>query len=154
MIKRLSHATVWVTNQEEAKRFYTEKLGFEVRMDVSMDNGFRWLTVGPKDQPDLQMILMEPKPGPMLDAETASQIRALVEKGALGPGAFHTDDCRATYAELSKRGVQFLSPPEDKFYGTEALLKDNSGNWFSMTQPNPDYRPPADRDGKGAAASV
>ena len=141
MIKTLSHATVWVTNQDEAKRFYTEKLGFEVRIDVSMDNGFRWLTVGPKDQPDLQMILMEPKPGPMMDAETAAQIRALVAKGALGPGAFHTEDCRATYAELKKRGVEFLAPPEDKFYGTEALLKDNSGNWFSMTQPNPDYKP-------------
>ena len=61
MISRLSHATVWVTNQEEAKRFYTEKLGFDVRIDGTMDNGFRWLAVGPKEQPDLQLVLMEPE---------------------------------------------------------------------------------------------
>lgn len=83
MIK-LSHVAFWVTNQEEARRFYTEKLGFDVRTDVTMDSGFRWLTVGPKDQPDIEIILMEPKPGPMLDPETAAVLRGLVEKGALG----------------------------------------------------------------------
>jgi predicted enzyme related to lactoylglutathione lyase len=141
VITKMSHATVWVMDQEEAKRFYTEKLGFDVRSDATMDNGFRWLTVGPKEQPDLEIILMEPKVGPMMDAETAGQIRALIQKGALGAGAFHTPDCRATYAELKKRGVEFMAPPEEKFYGVEALLKDNSGNWFSMTQPNPAYAP-------------
>jgi catechol 2,3-dioxygenase-like lactoylglutathione lyase family enzyme len=147
VISRLSHATVWVTNQEEAKRFYTEKLGFDVRIDVTMDNGFRWLAVGPKEQPDLQLVLMEPKPSPMLDAETAAQIRVLVEKGALGAGVFYTSDCRATYEELKRRGVEFQGPPEDRFYGTEAVLKDSSGNWFSMTQPNPSYL------GEGESAS-
>jgi catechol 2,3-dioxygenase-like lactoylglutathione lyase family enzyme len=153
VITRMSHATVWVMDQEEAKRFYTEKLGFDVRMDAKMDNGFRWLTVGPKEQPDLEIILMEPKVSPMMDAETAGQIRALIQKGALGAGAFHTTDCRATYAELKNRGVEFMAPPEEKFYGVEALLKDNSGNWFSMTQPNPAYAPGAAAEAKKAAGN-
>jgi catechol 2,3-dioxygenase-like lactoylglutathione lyase family enzyme len=131
----MSHATIWVTDQEEARRFYTEKLGFEVRMDAKMDNGFRWLTVGPKEQPDLDIVLMLAAPSPMMDPETANQIAALVKKGALGAGVFYTKDCRATYEELTRRGVEFIAPPEDKFYGTEALLKDNSGNTFSMTTP-------------------
>lgn len=135
MINRLSHATVWVLDQEEARRFYTEKLGFEVRTDMTMDNGFRWLTVGPKDQSDLQLVLMAAVANPMMDQESAEQIRALVKKGALGPGVFYTKDCRATYEELKRRGVEFMGPPEDRFYGTEAMLKDNSGNWFSMTTP-------------------
>jgi catechol 2,3-dioxygenase-like lactoylglutathione lyase family enzyme len=145
---KLSHVTFWVTNQEEAKRFYTEKLGFEVRTDVTMDNGFRWLTVGPKEQPDLEIVLMEPKPSPMIDSETAEQIRTLVRKGAFGGAAFHTPDCRQTYEELTKRGVQFSGPPEEKFYGVETLMRDNSGNWFSMTQPNPEYEPASSGSGR------
>jgi catechol 2,3-dioxygenase-like lactoylglutathione lyase family enzyme len=142
VIKKMSHVTVWVLDQDEARRFYTEKLGFEVRIDASMDNGFRWLCVGPPDQPDLQLVLMAAKPGPMMDPETAAQIAALVKKGALGAGVFYTPNCRATYEELRKRGVEFVAPPEDKFYGTEALLKDNSGNWFSMTTPAEHYSMP------------
>lgn len=145
MITRLSHATVWVLDQEEARRFYTEKLGFNVVTDATLDNGFRWLTVSPPEQPDLQLVLMATTPTPMMDAETAGQIRALVEKGVMGAGVFQTADCRATYEELKRRGVEFVSPPEDRFYGVEALLKDNSGNWFSMTQPaeRPAAPPPA-----------
>jgi catechol 2,3-dioxygenase-like lactoylglutathione lyase family enzyme len=149
VINRLSHATVWVTNQEEARRFYTEKLGFQVHTDVTMDNGFRWLTVTTKDDPDMQLILMEPKASPMMDAETAAQIKSLVAKGALGPGVFNTKDCRATYEELKERGVEFLAPPEERFYGVEALLKDNSGNWFSMTTPTErPASPPASKTAK------
>ena len=133
MITRLSHATIYVLNQEEAKQFYTEKLGFEVRTDVTME-GFRWLTVGPKTQKDLEIILMEAKPGPMMEAETAAQLRKFIEKGLMGAGVFETNDCRATYEELKQKGVEFLSPPQERPYGIEALLKDNSGNWFSMTQ--------------------
>jgi catechol 2,3-dioxygenase-like lactoylglutathione lyase family enzyme len=134
MIKKLSHATIYVTNQAEALEFYTQKLGFEVRMDHTMEGGFRWLTVGPKDQPDLEIILMEPKGGMMFDEATADQLRELISKGALGAGVVETDDCQATYEELKQKGVEFLSPPADRFYGIEALFKDNSGNWFSMTQ--------------------
>lgn len=134
MIKKLSHATIYVTNQDEAYKFYVEKLGFEVRTDATMEGGFRWLTVGPKDQPEIELVLMEPKGGMMLDEESAKQLRALVEKGAMGTGVFDTDDCQSTYEELKSRGVEFLSPPTDRFYGIEALFKDNSGNWFSLTQ--------------------
>jgi catechol 2,3-dioxygenase-like lactoylglutathione lyase family enzyme len=105
MIKRLSHAGVPVLDQDSAKAFYTDKLGFEVRTDVTMD-GFRWLTVSLHDQPDLEFILLRPGP-PMHDEETGAQIRALVAKGAIGGGVWETDDCKATYDELSAKGVQF-----------------------------------------------
>ena len=135
MITKLSHATIYVTNQDEAYKFYTEKLGFEVRMDHTMEGGFRWLTVGPKSQPEMEIVLMEPKGGMMFDEATANQLRELIGKGAMGAGVFETDDCQKTYEELKSKGVEFLSPPADRFYGIEALFKDNSGNWFSMTQP-------------------
>ena len=129
MIRKLSHTTIWVLDQDEALDFYTQKLGFEVRMDERMDN-FRWLTVGPPDQPDHDLILLEPGP-PMMDEETAAQVKELVAKGVLGPGVFGTDDCKGTYAELNERGVNFLSEPAERFYSIEATLRDNSGNWFS-----------------------
>lgn len=134
MITRLSHATVYVKDYDKALEFYTQKLGFEVRMDVKMDGGFRWLTVSPKGQPDLEIVLYEPKATGMMDETTASQIRALLELGALGAGAFDTDDCRKTYEELKSKGVEFVSPPQEQSYGIEAIFKDNSGNWFSLTQ--------------------
>jgi predicted enzyme related to lactoylglutathione lyase len=133
MIKKLSHATIYVTNQEEAKKFYTEKLEFEVRTDVTME-GFRWLTVGPKTQPDLEIVLMEPKAGFMFDEATVKNIRELIQKGAMGAGVFDTEDCKATYELLKSKGVEFLSPPQERPYGVEAIFKDNSGNWFSLTQ--------------------
>ena len=132
MITRLSHAGVWVLDQDRALRFYTEKLGFEVRTDQTLD-GFRWLTVGPPGQPDVELILLEPGP-PMLDAESAEQIRALVAKGAMGSGVFATDDCRRTHAELEARGVEFIQEPTERHYGIEATFRDDSGNWFSLTQ--------------------
>jgi catechol 2,3-dioxygenase-like lactoylglutathione lyase family enzyme len=125
MISKLSHTTVWVLDQDEALDFYTQKLGFEVRVDETMD-GFRWLTVSPPDQPDHELILLEPG-GPMMDEDAARQVKELVAKGALGPGAFETKDCKATYAELSSRGVTFLSEPTERFYGIEATFRDNSG---------------------------
>lgn len=134
MIKRLSHATVFVLDQDEALAFYTEKLGFEVRTDLRLE-GFRWLTVSPPGQ-TLELILMALAPGMGVhDAGTVEQIRALVAGGALGPGVFETDDCHATYAALSARGVEFIAPPTERPYGIEAMLKDCSGNWFSLTQP-------------------
>jgi catechol 2,3-dioxygenase-like lactoylglutathione lyase family enzyme len=134
MITRLSHTTVYVLDQDEAKAFYTEKLGFEVRDDVRMDD-FRWLTVGPKDQPDLRIVLMPIGGGPTTDEQDAKHLRALVAKGALGAGVMRTDDCQATYKELSARGVDFVQEPAERPYGVEAVFRDNSGNWFSLTQP-------------------
>src|SRR5438270_500422 len=123
MIRRLSHTTVYVLDQDEALKFYRDKLGFEVRTDATMDGGFRWLTVGPKTQPDLELVLMKVVEGPMCDAATAATLRQLVQKGTFGIGVFETDDCRATYAELQAKGVEFVQPPEERFYGIEALGK-------------------------------
>jgi catechol 2,3-dioxygenase-like lactoylglutathione lyase family enzyme len=139
MIKKMSHASVFVTNQEEALKFYRDKLGFRVHTDAMVGEDFRWLTVCAQDQPDFEIILMEPKAGMLMDEESAAQLRALIDKGILGAGAFHTDDCRATYAELKSRGVEFVSEPAERFYGIEAVFKDNSGNWFSLTQPNEEH---------------
>jgi catechol 2,3-dioxygenase-like lactoylglutathione lyase family enzyme len=134
MIQRLSHMTIYVLDQDAAYDFYVNKLGLEVRTDAKMDNGFRWLTVGPKGQPDLEMALMPTDPGPMMDEETSNMLRTLIQKGALGSGVLETADIQKTYEELKARGVEFMSPPTERFYGTEALFKDNSGNWFSMSQ--------------------
>jgi catechol 2,3-dioxygenase-like lactoylglutathione lyase family enzyme len=132
LITGLTHTTIWVLDQDEALEFYTEKLGFEVNTDATMDD-FRWLTVNPPARPEHELILAVPGP-PMMDEESADQVKALVAKGALGAGAFETDDCRAAYAELRARGVTFLSDPAERLYGIEATFRDNSGNWFSMTQ--------------------
>jgi predicted enzyme related to lactoylglutathione lyase len=134
MIQRLSHTSVYVLDQEEALKFYRDKLGLEVRTDATMDNGFRWLTVGPKMQPEMEIALMKVAEGPMWDAKTVATMKELVQKGTFGIGVFETSDCRKTYEELKARGVEFMQPPEERFYGIEALGKDNSGNWFSMTQ--------------------
>jgi catechol 2,3-dioxygenase-like lactoylglutathione lyase family enzyme len=139
MITRLSHAGVLVLDQDSAKRFYTEKLGFTVHYDFPMDaefggggQGFRWLTVSPPGQPDLEFILAAPEMGH--DEETARQLRELIAKGAFGGGVWQTDDCRKTHEELSGRGVTFLQEPAERPYGIEAVFRDDSGNWFSLTQ--------------------
>lgn len=133
MIQRQSHTTIYVLDQDSARAFYVDKLGFEVRADVTM-GAFRWLTVGPKAQPALEMILMPIGESPMMDGGAASSLRALVEKGAIGCGVLETDDCMATYESLSKKGVRFNGPPAQRPYGLEALLRDDSGNWFSLVE--------------------
>jgi catechol 2,3-dioxygenase-like lactoylglutathione lyase family enzyme len=139
MIKKMSHISIFVANQEEALSFYRDKLGFEVHTDAMVGEDFRFLTLNVKGQPDFEIILMEPKAGMLMDAETATQLRAIIDKGVLGAGAFHTDDCHATYQELKSKGVEFVSEPAERPYGIEAVFKDNSGNWFSLTQPNEEF---------------
>ncbi|MBI3679705.1 MAG: VOC family protein [Acidobacteria bacterium] len=134
MIQKLSHATIYVLDQDSAYDFYVHKLGFEVRTDHRMESGFRWLTVGPKGQPDMEIVLMPSGPSHMMDQQTSEALTALIRKGVMGAGVFETADCRKTYEELKASGVEFLQPPEERFYGIEALFKDDSGNWFSMTQ--------------------
>ncbi len=143
MIQRLSHVSIYVLDQDAAYDFYVNKLGFEVRTDQKMDNGFRWLTVGPKGQPGLQIVLMPTIPSPMLDQATSDALRMLIRKGVMGAGVFQTADCKRTYEELKAKGVEFTQPPTERFYGIEALMKDNSGAWFSMTQPREAYETPA-----------
>lgn len=133
MINGIRIVSVWVLDQDSALKFYTTKLGFELSTDVTLDNGMRWLTVRPPGNPDQHFLLMDPAHS-MLDAATAEQVRALVAKGALSPGVMSTTDCRGDYEKLLARGVEFLQPPAERPYGIEALLRDDSGNWFSFTQ--------------------
>ena len=135
MIQRLSHSTLYVTDQDAARDFYVNKLGFDLRMDQEA-GGFRWLTVGPKGQPEFQLILMKVGANMGGDSESGAQLAALLTGGKLGAaGVFETADCRKTHAELASKGVEFVAPPEEKFYGVEAVFKDPSGNRFSLTQP-------------------
>lgn len=134
MITKLSHASIFVLDYDQALDFYVGKLGLEVRNDFKMDNGFRWVTVSPKDQPELEIILYEPHPMGQIDQETAEQLRSLLEKGVLGCGVFTTDDCRRDYQDLKAKGVEFIQPPKETFYGIEALFRDGCGNWFSLTE--------------------
>jgi catechol 2,3-dioxygenase-like lactoylglutathione lyase family enzyme len=137
MINRLSVATIWVTDQNEALRFYTEKLGFEIRADIT-NRDYRWLTVGLKGQPDLEFHLEAVKPGVLFTQEEADQLTKLVETGKIGSGPWKTDDCQKTYETLKARGVDFVQPPTDRPYGTiEAIFKDNSGNIMVLSQDKP-----------------
>lgn len=133
MLQRLSHLTVFVLDQDRAQAFYTEKLGLEVRADVRMGS-FRWLTVGPVAQADLELVLMPIGAAPGMDPNAVAALETLVRGGKLGVGVFATKDCRATYRELSARGVVFTSEPVDRPYGVEAMFVDDSGNLFSLTQ--------------------
>jgi predicted enzyme related to lactoylglutathione lyase len=123
---------VFVEDQDRAKAFYTETLGFEVRSDATMD-GFRWLTVGSKDQPDLNILLARPQP-PMFSEEDAQALLRLLAKGVMGGGVFETDDIPTAYEELKGNGVTFLQEPAERPYGIEALFRDDSGNRFSLDQ--------------------
>lgn len=132
MITGISLVSVWVLDQDAAKDFYTRQLGCELTNDLWLDNGMRWLTVRVPGG-DQELLLMDPAHS-MLDAETAEQVRALVAKGALSPGVMATTDCRGDHDALVARGVEFLQPPAERPYGVEALLRDDSGNWYSFTQ--------------------
>lgn len=140
MINSLSVVTIWVTDQNEALHFYTEKLGFEIRADIAHAH-YRWLTVGLKGQPEVEFHLAEAKPGGGLTQEEAESLARLITAGQLGVGPWKTDDCRATYETLAARGVEFLQPPTDRPYGIiEAVFKDNSGNVMVLAQDKPGRR--------------
>jgi catechol 2,3-dioxygenase-like lactoylglutathione lyase family enzyme len=133
---RIATAQVWVHDQDVALDFYTRKLGMELRGDVTLPEmgNFRWLTVGPAGQPDFAIVLMAIPGPPVMDAETAEQVRTLMAKGFAGTVFLTTDDCRATYEELTARGVEFNEPPEERPYGIDAGFRDPSGNSLRLTQ--------------------
>ena len=137
----IANTQVWVHDQEEALAFYTQKLGMEVRADVSFDEmgDFRWLTVGPVGQPDISIVLMAIPGPPMMDDATATQLRDLMGKGFAGTVFLATDDCQASYEELSGRGVEFIEKPEQRPYGIDAGFRDPSGNSFRLTQVNDEF---------------
>jgi catechol 2,3-dioxygenase-like lactoylglutathione lyase family enzyme len=133
---KLSNAQLWVHDQDEALEFYTKKLGMEVRADVTLPElaAFRWLAVGPPSQPDIAITLMAIPGPPVMDAETADQVRDLMAKGFAGAIFLTTDDVYADYEELKSRGVEFNEEPEDRPYGIDAGFRDPSGNSFRLTQ--------------------
>jgi catechol 2,3-dioxygenase-like lactoylglutathione lyase family enzyme len=136
MITKVSHMSLFVLDQDKAYDFYVNKLGFKVHTDQKMDNGFRWLTITPPEQPDLEIAVLAPlTPGAMgYDDDTRKAFKVLLEKNAMGAGVLETPDCRATYEELKAKGVQFKGEPKEQFYGTEVIMSDGVGNWYSVTQ--------------------
>jgi catechol 2,3-dioxygenase-like lactoylglutathione lyase family enzyme len=133
---RIANAQLWVQDQDEALAFYTQKLGMEMRADVTLPElgNFRWLTVGPAGQPDVAIALMAVPGPPVMDDETAEQVRTLTAKGFAGTVFLTTDDCRATYQELKGRGVEFVEQPEERPYGIDASFRDPSGNHLRVTE--------------------
>jgi predicted enzyme related to lactoylglutathione lyase len=135
MIK-LANAQLWVNDQDEALEFYTKKIGWEVRIDATVAElgNFRWLTVGPPGQPDVSVVLMAIPGPPVMDAETAAQVRDLMSKGFAGTVFLTTEDCQASYEELKARGVEFNEAPEERPYGVDSGFRDPSGNSIRLTE--------------------
>jgi predicted enzyme related to lactoylglutathione lyase len=132
---RIANAQLWVHDQDEALAFYTQKLGMEVRADATLpEMNFRWLTVGPAGQPDVAIVLMAIPGPPVMDAETAEEVRSLMAKGFAGTIFLTTDDAHASYEELRARGVEFVEEPEERPYGIDSGFRDPSGNHIRLTQ--------------------
>ena len=133
---RIANAQLWVHDQDEALAFYTQKLGMEVRSDVTVAEmgNFRWLAVGPAGQPDIAIVLMAIPGSPVMDSETAEQVRSLMAKGFSGTIFLATDDAHAAYEELKGRGVEFVEEPEERPYGIDSSFRDPSGNHIRLTQ--------------------
>ena len=140
MIK-ISTTQVWVHDQNEALAFYTDKLGWDVRMDVTVAElgNFRWLSVGPAEQPEISVVLMAIPGPPVFDAETAKQIEELMTKGAAGALFLTTDDIHGAVAELKGRGVEFTEEPTEYPYGIDSSFRDPSGNNFRLAQLTPGF---------------
>jgi len=134
MISKLSHASVYVIDQESARDFYVNKLGLEERMRIPIGEDAFWLTVSPKDQPELEITLMPINKGGMFKPDVARVLTEMVSNGTFGVGVFECEDVYATYEELKSKGVIFTKEPKQEFYGIEAMLRDDSGNWFSLVQ--------------------
>src|ERR1700760_3676328 len=133
MITNISLATVYCLDQDQARDFYVENLNFEPRTDITMGEGYRWLTIGHPSQPERGA----PRMGraPPLNDEAAAFIRGELEKGQMGGLGLKVDDCRKTFAELSAKGVTFLQEPSERLYGIEAVMRDNTGNWLVLVEP-------------------
>jgi predicted enzyme related to lactoylglutathione lyase len=135
MIK-IANAQLWVNDQDEALAFYTQKLGMEVQIDATLPEmgDFRWLTVSPPGQPDVAIVLMAIPGPPVMDEQTAEQVRTLLAKGFAGTVFLTTNDCQASFEELSSRGVEFTEAPEERPYGIDSGFRDPSGNNIRLTQ--------------------
>ncbi|MGH9588553.1 MAG: VOC family protein [Acidobacteriaceae bacterium] len=146
MLQKMTHTSINVLDQDLAKEFYVDKLGFELKTDYSAPNGFRWMTVAPKGQAEIEIALVKvgssgefgqrenPTDGDRKKKDV-EELAALLKRGWLSAGVFQTADCRKTYEEYKAKGVEFVSEPKDEFYGVVAVLKDPFGNWLSLSQP-------------------
>ena len=138
MITNISLVTVYCLDQDKARDFYVDLLGFERGTDATIGDGFRWVTIRHPEQPELEVTLMTP--GPPLDPDAADFVRRQLEKGQMGGLGLQVDDCHKTYEDLVAKGVTFLQEPADRPYGVEAVMRDNSGNWLVLVEPK-DYTP-------------
>jgi catechol 2,3-dioxygenase-like lactoylglutathione lyase family enzyme len=132
MITNVSLITLWVTDQDESKAFYLDKLGFEEHTDVQVGEGFRWVSIAHPAHPELEVTLM--KPGPPLDEGMAEAVRRALANGSMGGFGIATDDCVAEHERLVGLGVEFVQPPSTRPYGVEAVMRDNSGNWLVLVE--------------------
>jgi catechol 2,3-dioxygenase-like lactoylglutathione lyase family enzyme len=135
MILNVSLINVFCLDQSATRDFYVQNLGFETRTDVTMGEGYRWVTIGHPSQPELEVTLMVP--GPPLSPEAADFVRGQLESGQMGGLGLQVDDCRKTYEDLSAKGVTFVQEPADRPYGVEAIMRDNTGNWLVLVEPKP-----------------
>ena len=138
---RISTAQLWVHDQDVALDFYTRKVGMEVRSDATVAEmgNFRWLTVAPPGQPDVEIVLMAIPGEPMVDASTSAAIADLMGKGFAGTIFLTTDDVHAAYREMSERGVEFTDPPTQMPYGIDTSFRDPSGNNVRLAQVDPAF---------------
>jgi catechol 2,3-dioxygenase-like lactoylglutathione lyase family enzyme len=136
MLKHLTHVNQWVTDQDEALAFYTEKLGLELRMDATVPEmgNFRWLSVGPAGQPDVAVTLLKVPGPPVFDADTAAAVNDVVAKGAAGGLFFDTDDIESTHADLKGKGVDIVQEPTQQPYGVDMAIRDPFGNQIRIAQ--------------------
>lgn len=134
MITNISIVSVFVKNIDESKKFYTDVLGFEEKDDITLGDGYRWCSIVHPAQPELQVSLSVP--GPPLSAGMVEAITRALNDGTMNGLGLTVDDCQRTYEELSGQGVEFLQPPSVRPYGTEAVCRDNSGNWLVLVEPS------------------
>ncbi|MFO0564937.1 MAG: VOC family protein [Polyangiaceae bacterium] len=123
---------LYVRDQEEARAFYVEKVGFRVHTDVK-NGGFRWLTLQHPEQPSFQLGIFKPGP-PTHDAATAETLEAMVAKGAMPPLVLVVEDCRAAYQKMKQAGVEFTQEPTERYGSVDANFRDPSGNGWKMVQ--------------------
>ena len=134
MINKMTFSCVYVLNQESAYDFFVNKLGFKVHTDAPLGNNNRWLTVTPPEQPELEISLLLVAENEMFSKDSVPVVTELIKKGTFGHGGFECNDIYATYEELKSKGVEFAQAPKEEFYGVTAVFKDDSGNWFSLSQ--------------------
>ncbi|HEX2381208.1 MAG TPA: VOC family protein [Acidimicrobiales bacterium] len=134
MITHISIVSVFVNDVDESKRFYTETLGFQAKDDISLGDGYRWCTVVHPNQPELMVSLSVP--GPPHPPQLVEAMKRAMAEGSMHGLGLNVDDCQRTFEELTARGVEFIQPPSQRPYGTEALCRDNSGNWLVLVEPS------------------